>query len=178
MRFDDVAVQGILQGRRVIGRSFFPGSKEIEIGIRLLTDRDIDLARFEAQMYLNKQCKKVDLSLSEFVNIDPESLDREHMRQVLLRAIVDPDSPPERPRPFFSNIEEVRALDSVMVQQLWVQYVDWQDAVNPRFKLTEEEVEQLAANLKDEPTAKVILAPFEHATLASLVRFLAARPST
>jgi len=177
-RFDDAAVQGILQGRRVIGKAKFPGDENLEIGIRVLSDRQVDLARFEAQIYLERQCKKVQLTLSEFVNVDPESLDRETQRQVLLHGIVDVDSKAEAPVPFFESIEQVRSLDSVLVQQLWESYVDWQDTVNPRLRLTEEEVAELAAALKEPPNAKQVLAHFERDTLASLVRFLAGQPPT
>jgi hypothetical protein len=182
MRFDDTKVQGIIQGRRAIGRSAFPGSDDVEIGVQLLSERQIDLARFEAQMYLERQAKKVQLPLLTFVQIDPESLDREHQRQVILSAFVDVDSdpalPPEKRPPFFDRIEQVRSLDSVLTQQLWEIYVDWQDVVNPRLSMTEEEVSELVASLKDGPMSKMILAPLGRETLTGLVRSLAARPST
>lgn len=182
MRFGDTEVQGIIQGRRVIGRSAFPGSQDIEVGVQLLSERQIDLARFEAQMYLERQAKKVQLSLLTFVQIDPESLDREHQRQVILNAFVDANSdaalPPEKRPLFFDNIDQVRSLDSVLTQQLWEIYVDWQDVVNPRLTMTEEEVGELVASLKDEPMAKLILAPIERDTLQSLVRSLAAQLRT
>ena len=177
MKFDDERLQGILQARRVLGRAPFPGQDEVEVGVRLLTDREIDLARFEAQMYLEMQCKKVHLSLAEFVNVDPESLDREHQRQVIFRAFVDPETPADRPAKFFASIEQVRGLDSVVVQQLWELYVDWQDTVNPRLRLKEEEVEALSDALKKEH-GKILLAQYERNTLASLVRIMAARPPT
>jgi len=179
VRFDDTAVQGIVQARRAIGRSAFPGKADVEIGVQLLSERDIDLARFEAQMYLDRQAKKVQLSLIEFVQVDPESLDREHQRQVIQRAFVDIDSdaalPPEKRPTFFRNIEEVRSLDSVLTQQLWEIYVDWQDTVNPRLTMSEEEVSALIASLKDEQMSRLILAPLERETLQSLVRSLGAR---
>jgi len=182
MRFDDAKIQAIILGRRVIGRSQFPGTSDIDIGVQLLSERQIDLARFEAQMYLEAQAKKVQLPLLTFVQIDPESLDREHQRQVILSAFVDMDTsvdlPPDRRPTFFRNIEEVRSLDSVLTQQLWEIYVDWQDVVNPRLNLTEEEVGELVASLKDEQTAKVILAPLDRETLTGLVRSLAAQHPT
>lgn len=182
MRFDDTTVQGILQGRRVIGRVAFPGSDDIEIGVQLISEREIDLARFEAQTYLDRQAKKVQLALLEFVQIDPESLDREHQRQVILRAFVDVDAPanlpPDKRVPFFPNIEAVRTLDSVMTQALWELYVDWQDTINPRVHLTEEEVSELIASLKEEPTANILLAHFERDTLHRLLRILVTRLQT
>ncbi|GAF72263.1 unnamed protein product [marine sediment metagenome] len=178
MRFDDEQVQGILQARRVIGRSAFPGKEGLEIGVRLLSERDIDLSRFEAQMYLERQAKKVQLTLIDFVQVDPESLDREHQRQVIMHAFCDPESPQEKPILFFDNIEQVRSLDSVLCQQLWEIYVDWQDVVNPRLTMTGDEVDELVAALKDEQMAKLILAPLERETLQSLVRSLVAQLQT
>lgn len=177
-RFTDERVQAIVAGRRSVGRVAFPGQTDVEVGVRLLTERDIDLARFEAQMYLERQAKKLRLDMVDLVRTDPESLDREHQRQVILAAFVDPDSPAERPRSFFDDIEQVRSLDSVLTQRLWELYVEWQDTVNPRYSLTEEEVTALLDALKDEPVAKVLLGTFERETLQSLVRFLGSQLST
>jgi hypothetical protein len=178
MKFSDERIQGIIHGRRVVGRSPFPGNKDVEIGVRLLSERDIDLARFEAQMYLESQAKRVQLDMIRFVQIDPESFDREHQRQVIFRAFVDPDTPEERPETFFADASEVRSLDSVLTQQLWEIYVDWQDTVNPRITLTEEEVVDLVEALKKERMANHILASFGRNTLTSLARTLAARLRT
>jgi len=178
MRFDDAAIQGILQARRAIGRVPFPNAPDTILGVRLLSERDIDLARFEAQMYLEAQAKKVQLKLLEFVRIDPESLDREHQRQVLLRAFVDPDSPVEKPTPFFADIAQVRSMDSVLTQRLWEAYVEWQEIVNPRLTLTAEEQDDLIDALKDEALAANLMVGFERSTLSSLVRSLAARLRT
>ena len=177
MRFDDAAIQNILQGRRAIGRVSFPGDKDITIGVRLLSDRDIDMGRFEAQIYIEQYCKKVQLTPIDFINIDPELLERETKRHIIVRAFVDPDSPAERPTPFFSDIEQVRSLDSVLVAQLWDIYIDWQDVVNPRLSYTEEEVTALGEALKDERLATTVLATFDRDTLQSLVRFMASQLS-
>ena len=63
MKFSDAAIQGVIQGSRAIGRIAFPTTPDQEVGVRLLSERDIDLARFEAQMYLERQAKKVRLDL-------------------------------------------------------------------------------------------------------------------
>ena len=179
MRFDDAAVQGMIQARRAIGTAQFPGQPDVKIGIRLVSERDVDLARFHGHLYLDTQCKKVELRLSDYVGIDPESLDRETQRQVILVAILDLDqSTPDNPVPFFSNIEQVRSLDTVCFQQIWEAYADWQDAVNPKLNLTEEKVKELGDILKAEPDAKVVLAHIAPDTLRGLVRFLVVRPPT
>lgn len=179
MKFDDTAVQAIIQGRRVIGRGFFPGQQDVEIGIRLVSESQVDQARLHAHLYLDKRCKKAELTLADYANIDPETLDRETQRQVLLRAIVDIESSnPEDPEQFFASIEQVRALDTVCFQQLWDAYADWQDTVNPRLKLSDKEVDELAAALKDTATATEVLAHIAPDTLRSLVRSLALQRST
>lgn len=177
MRFDDARVQAILKGRRIIGRSSFPGDDSVEIGVRLLTESMIDEARFDAQMYLEGKAKRLRMDMIAFVQIDPESLDREHQRQVIYHAIVDPDSSPDKPKLFFENIAQVRSLDSVLTQQLWEIYTDWQDVVNPRLTMSEEEVAALVEGLKDEQIANLILATYERDTLQRLVRFLASQRS-
>lgn len=156
----------------------FPGTEDTEIGLMLVSDRDVDVAKFDAQMYLERQCKRVQLELRDFIVIDPDSLDRETYRQILLKAVVDPGSTYDNPIPFFDNIDQIRSLDSVLVQQLWDAYCDYQDVVNPRLKLTEKGAEELADALKEPLGAKVVLAHFERETLCSLVRILAAPLAT
>ena len=178
-KFGDEQIQTIVRGRKALGRFPFPGSEgDAMIGVRVLTDNQVDTARYNAQAHIEGRCKRVGLPLVDFINVDPESLDREHMRQVLLFAIVDPESDPQEPEPFFKSDDQVRGLDSVLVQQLWEIYLDWQDAVNPRLKLTEEEVKDLCESLKKEPNAMAILAHIERSTLQSLVRTLAITPKT
>jgi hypothetical protein len=171
-KFSDERIAAILSGRRRIGKFMFPGSDKIEIGVRLLSDEEIDTARFNSQFYLEKRCKSIDMTLANFIQVDPEALDREHMRQILFLAIVDPDSNPDNPEGFFGKDEEVRRLDSVMIQQLWEIYSDWQEVVNPRYKLTSDEVKELVDTIKKEQTAKVILAHFDRSTLTNLAHFL------
>lgn len=174
MRFDDTAIQGILDERRVIGRTHFPGSKTIEIGLRVISDFEIDTARFQAQIYLEHRCKRAQLTLLDFANIDPEGIEREQQRQTLLVACVDAESEDDDPRPFFAHIEQVRGLDSVLIAQLWDAYTDFTDSISPRLNLSEEEVADLVASLKDEREAKALLAAFDRDTLQSLLRTMAA----
>lgn len=177
--FSDERIQGIIQGRRVIGRFPFPGSEGSHmVGVRLLTESEIDIARFNAQFYIKSRCERVGLSLVDFVNIDPESLDREHQRQVLFAAILSLEGDPDNPPRFFKDDAQVRALDSVLVDQLWREYADWQEASNPMLSLKKEEVDELVEALKKEPTARVLLAHFESGTLRSLVRTLASQLQT
>lgn len=179
-KFSDEAVSKILQGRRVVSPVPFPGrpdDSDLEVGIRSLSDREIDMCRIEAQVYLQRICKQNDVNIGAFIAIDPDALDREHQRQVLAMACVDVESG-DKQALFFDSAKQVRDLDSVAVARLWEAYQDHQDAVNPRHSLTEAEAKELADALGKEPTATAILAAYERATLCSLVRTLASQLRT
>lgn len=174
----EVNLGRMLQGRRAIGRIPFPGVPGLEAGVRLLSDREIDDARADAMLYLQMRCKPRGFSVEDFVRIDPDSLEREHERQVIVRAIVDPDSDPEKPTPYFASVEKVRDLDSLVIQRLWEHYTDWHDAVDPRVGLDEGQIDDLIDAIKKEPGEPVILAHLEHVTLRRLLRSLASRLAT
>jgi hypothetical protein len=176
--FADLKVAALLSGRRKIGRFPFPGLVGVECGVRLLSDREIDDARAEAAMYIEARWKRTGFGAEAAVRIDPESLEREHIRQVLVRALVDPDSDVDKPAMFFASVEKVRDLDSTVVQALWEQYEDWHNAIDPRLSLSEDEVRELAEALKKEPNEPVLLAHYPPATLRSLLRSMASLLST
>lgn len=170
--FSDEAVKKILLGRRVVSRVPFPLAPEdsgIEVGIRSLSDREIDQARIDAQVYLEGICKKGFRSMESVVSIDPEFLEREQERQMLALACVDPDAPT---KPFFDSAVQVRSLESVAVRRLWEMYLSHQDTTNPRRTLTAEQLKELKAALGKEPSCSALLADFERDTLVSLVRIL------
>lgn len=176
--YADLKIGALLAGRRKIGRSPFPGLEGIECGVRLLSDREIDEARADAATYIEARWKRAGFGAEQAVRIDPDSLEREHMRQVLVRAIVDPDSDVDKPAPFFPSVEKVRDLDSTVVQALWEAYEDWHNAIDPRSSLNDDEVRELAEALKKEPGTPVLLAHYPPATLRSLLRSMASLPST
>lgn len=179
---DDERIRSILAGRRAIRRVAFPGDPDLEIGIRLLRDSEIDDCRFAAVAYLEAKCRKAGISLVDFMAVDPDELDREHQRQVIWRATYDVESFEgsdfDKARPFFPSDRQVRELDSATVAVLWGLYVDLLDAVDPRIRLTEEQVKEIADALGKAPSEPAILAGFAPATLASLARTMAARLAT
>ena len=174
----DIKAAGLLSGRRKIGRFPFPGIEGRECGVRMLSDREVDDARADAATYLDARWKKAGFDVERSVRFDPESLEREHMRQVILRAIVEPDSDPAKPTQLFPSVEVVRDLDSTQIQAFWEIYLDWHDAVDPRTTYTDGEIEELAEALKKEPNEPVLLAHMQPATLRSLLRSMAKRLST
>lgn len=169
-KFSDEEVAKILQGRRVVSRVPFPGTEDngVEVGIRSLTESEMDTARIEAHDYLRRQCERGRVDFLELHDATPDALDRERMRQILLIACVDP----EDGNPFFVAAKQVRDLDNVTLARLYEAYENHLDAVNPRASLTDDQVRELADILKKEPSASAFLAGFERATLTSLIRTL------
>ena len=179
---DDARLQALLLGRRAIRRVAFPGQPDLEIGFRVLRDSEIDDCRFAASSYLEKRCKAANTTLADYIQIDPDVLDREHQRQVIWRSTFDPDAfdpkNPDASPPFFPNDKQVRELDSSLVACLWGLYVDLLDAVDPRIRLDEEQVKELVFALGKGPESAALLAGFTHATLASCLRSMAALLAT
>lgn len=172
--FDDARVQQMLRGTRAVKVVPFPGA-ELEVGIRILLDEEIDDARLAAQQYLERRCSKLGLDAQRFIHGDPDALDREFQRQMLQRALVDPESPEDDRRPFFASDSDIRRITSVQVQRLWELYLDWQDAIYPRAALEPEALDELVEALKKEEGQPDVLVHFERDTLVSLVRSLVAR---
>ena len=167
-----------LAGRRAIGRVPFPGAEddpELEIGLRILTESEVDEARLDSADYLRRLCKARRFELERFIEADPEMLDREHQRAIVFRACVDPESDAADPAKFFDTPAQVRRLDTLTLQRLYEAYLDWQDCVDPRVSLSESDARELAETLKKEPEARVILTQFAPDTLRALVRSLALR---
>lgn len=155
-----------------------PGMPDREIGVRLLMDYEIDDARLEAHKYWAARGKKQGIGIKDLVDVDPDALDQEYMRQAVWRAFVDPDSSPDRPAPFVETIEDVRRMDSVIIRQLWNVYHDHLDSMDPRLKLEDAQLEEVIEQLKKERGAETILAQYAPDTLASLLRIMASQPES
>lgn len=178
MQFDDARIQQMIRGTRAVKTVPFPGLEGVQVGVRVLLDQEIDDARLGAQQYYERRCSQLGLDASRFLQGDPDALDREFQRQMLQRALVDPESPEDDRRPFFPADTDIRRLTSVQVQRLWEVYLDWQDAVYPRELLSKEAIDELVEALKKKDAEKAVLAHFAPDTLASLVRSLAEQLST
>ena len=175
MNFSEERVREILLGRRAVRTIDMPGFPGVKVGIRILYEFEIDSARVEAAKYVRDRAKEVLFDAAALLAIEPELFDRECQRQVLQRAVIDADSDPTSPRPFFPSDLDVRQLDSVTVRALWDAYAEHQEWVSPRYSLSDEDVEKLVDALGKESAPGVTLAHFERDTLESCVRSMASR---
>ena len=155
----DMELETLLEGRRAVRRAYF-APLDREIGIRALSDYEIDQAKLEAQRY----CKRVGAD----VDMDPDFLEREKERQFVWRSICEADEPH---RPLFASDETVRkSLDSALVRAFFNAYIDMLDELTPVVRLTDEEVEELVTSMGKERESQVLmLRHFAPDTLRSLV---------
>lgn len=174
-RFSDEDIRKIIIGDRIVAPAQFPGRESVTVGVRGLSDDEIDACRVDAQCYVESICKRADMRYEVFVGVDPESYDRELQRQIITRAFVDIEA---HERPFFEAAVQVRRLGSVTIARLWEIYTGHQNAVNPRRMLSESQTKELVDALGKEPSGTVVLEDFERDTLCSLVRFLASELRT
>lgn len=180
MKFDDARIRAMLRGRREVRLVPLPGfgvsDEPVLVGIRILTEEEIDDSRAEAQQYVIGLAKKHKLDAREMLSLDAEVLDREIQRQQVFRAFLEPEkNVDEAHKPFFVAPSGVRQLDSVMQQTLIKLYEDHQNYVDPHSALDEEEVAELVEALGKEQGVPAVLGLFDAPTLRIFVHSLAAR---
>ena len=175
MDFEDPQIQDLLKNRKKIGRFLFPGTEGFEVGVRLLTEKQVDVAYLKAQVHLSGLCKKAGLEFAELLLAQPELMDQESQRQLLLVALVTPESDPERPDPFFKKEDHIRELDNVMMRLLWSEYQGWVDQNTLREQISEEQMREIVEALKKDPDSLAGLARWNADSLANLLRFMAAQ---
>lgn len=181
MKLDDNRIQAMLRGRRSVRLVPFPGfgadeAGSAEVGVRILTEEEVDEARAEAAQYIGSLAKRYGVDAREFLSLDAETLDREVQRQIVTRAFLQPaaDGDGNRKR-FFPAAQGVRQLDTVLQDALFHLYLDHQNHVNPMHGLTEEDVAEIVEALGKEPEPPALLGLYDVRTLRSLVRILAVR---
>ena len=171
----------MLAGRRAVRAVPVPGfeAKEGEevptVGVRILTESELDEARIDAQLYIVQQAKKRQLEARDLLELDAELLDREIWRATILRAFIALDveeQPGKEPPRFFESYPRVRALDSVLLVAFWELYKQHQNYVNPYRSLSDDEAKELADALSKGQIDPVILALYDAASLRRLVRSL------
>lgn len=155
--FDDARIAEILMGRRAVRVYPLPFAREIEVGVRLLSEQEIDEARLEAQRYVKK--------VNADVSVDGDFIERETRRQIVWRAFVDAA---DKERPFFASDALVRGLDAEMVTALFELYYEHQSWVSPLRNLDADGVKELADALGKASNAPALLLDCDSATLRSL----------
>lgn len=157
-KWTDESVRAALGGRFKVHTYPFPGKQEISVGIKLLTDAELDKVRLQAVVYAKGQ--QADL------NFDPDFLDRAIHRELISRAFVDPEKPEE---PFFPSQNDVAELDNLTVRSLYELYVTHQQALDPYAFCPPEQIEQLAESLGKSESSVGLLNLYDAPTLRSLL---------
>lgn len=163
-KFSDEQVKAALAGRRVVRRYPMPGAEGVEVGVRLLSDAELDSVRLEAAEFVKKN--KVETV------IDPEFFDRAIHRETISRAFVDPDQPDDA---FFGSQKDVAELDSLTVRSLYELYIAHHQAMDPYLFCPEEDVERLVEQLGKSESSAGLLSLYDAPTLRSFVLSLACK---
>ena len=173
--FDDEQFRDMMRGRRAIKPYRFPGSVDMQIGIRVLADGDISLARAEA----GRWCRKHEVDQ----RFDPEFFEQERDRWVVLWSTVDFSTVDEaQPKPFFASIEDVRKLDTMVIDDLCKLYNEHVAWVSPVRDMDNEMLASFIEALKKGPSPEESFSGFAHSTLVrlliSMARVLRSSPTS
>lgn len=143
---------------------------DTQIAVKLLSDREIDFARIEAQRYCARE--KIDLSA------DPDFLEREVQRQLVWRCVCEPIPEKESGKyvPLFPSDGDVRDLPSTVVDSLFHLYLEHQDRTGTMRGVGADDVDGFVASVRK--GGVYALSQLEHASLvrvaASLVKAIPA----
>jgi hypothetical protein len=177
-RFTDEQVRAAILGKRKPRVIPFPGAPPesgIKVGIRVLTEAELDACRLEAQRIIRSECEKRKWDPTTFVDIDPSALIRHQERQLVLMSFLDAESIGEdkEQRRFFPTLKDVESLDATTLTRCREAYDENQEWVSPVTKLSQEEALELVASMGNESSASVELHRFERSTLVRLCITLA-----
>jgi hypothetical protein len=164
-RFSDESVRLALCSPQAPRRYPLPGNTKIEVGVKLLTDAEMDGVRLRAQDTAKR--KKADLL------IDGERFfERLIFREIIAAAFVDPDA---EGVPFFADESEVARIDNHLVMQLYELYVAHAQSMDPYAYCPPEQIEELADTIKKSENAVGLVNLYDGPTRASLIVSLALR---
>lgn len=160
-------LQKLQAGKRNVRRVKFPGT-EVEIGITVLTESEMQEAVFEAER-LFKKCG-IEVSATTL-----GTYEKELSTQTLFRAIVDPG----QPKPdgscarLFGKIEDLKALFTApkIKDELIVEYNSLEEECNPSPNLlSEPELMAIFETVKKKPDGRISLSS---STQRQLIVFMA-----
>jgi len=157
------SIDAAIKARRAPASYPFPGIDSATVLVRLLSDREIDLARIEAQRYATRS--KADLTL------DPEFLEREVQRQIVWRALLDPEAREGGHVPLFPSDADLRELPAAVIEALFRLYLEHQDRTCPMQRIEADKIPELTAAII--ANGSLALSQLEHGTLVRLAFSLA-----
>lgn len=159
---DDAALRTAIGGRMKVKNYAFPGAPDSLVGIKLLTDSELDGCRVRAQEHVRKH--KIEML------IDPEFFDRALHRETIAAAFRDPSDAEQF---YFPRADVVAELDSMTVRALYELYITHHHSLDPYAFASEEEVIALSEALGKSETGAEHLSLFDAVSLRSLLLSMA-----
>jgi len=175
-KFTDERVAAALRGPRTFRTIDFPGTSEVKVAVRCLSEAEIDAARLEAQGKLRRECSAKGWDPVASTDMDPDLLRRYTERELVFAAYYDHETVTSgKPERFFPTTGDLASLDATTVSRLFEAYTDHQLWVSPMLTLGDAELKELVTALGNESSASVGLQGFDRSTLARCVISLASR---
>lgn len=156
-----------LHGRSELRKYPFPGQPELEVWVRLLSEKEQDGIRLRAQQKVTKD--KASMA------IDPEYFNRLIQRETVAAAFFQGLGDEDGPIYLFGEADAVAELDALVVTTLYELYVTHSNVMDPYAFCPEEEVDGLVEQLGKSATAVDGLSLFDRRTLMSFVVSMASR---
>lgn len=167
-KFSDAELQEALGSRLKVRRYGIPGFEGRFVGIKALTDAEMDSCRVRATDHV----KKHKMALAVELAVDPGFFDRALQREIVAACCRDPDNEEEF---FFSRGEDVAQLDNSTVLAFYQLFFLHQCAMDPYSAVSEEEVDALVEALGKSANAAESLSYFDLDSLRKSVLSLACR---
>jgi hypothetical protein len=180
LTWSDDRWQAMLKGRRAVRVVPMPGMPEGEdavVGVRILSDDELDDALKQATTFVLHRAKSMGVSAELVMAVDSDVRMRELERCIVAKAFVqpEPDAATGKHAPFFeAGATALRAMDSVLVRQFFEAYSEHQEFVNPS-RFTEADLEALVNDLGKGLGAEAGLLTLSAPSLRTCVLILAAR---
>lgn len=160
--FGDKRLAVALQGRNAVEQYPFPGVDGLVVGVRLLSEEELDDVRLKAAAFCKR--KQVDLI------VDPEFFDRAIHRYTVLGAYVVADN---EDKPFFEDFNQVLTIDPLLMRTLYELYLAHAQALDPLAFVSKEEVDAIVAALGKSEGSVARMSLFDRPTLLSFVLSMA-----
>lgn len=188
MQWSDERFQAMLKGRRAVKVVAMPGFESDDpdatdspkVGIRILTDDELDDARRQATDFVLRRAKQMGIEADLLLRIDTDMRDSEFERCMIAKAFVLPDADADgKHKAFFAQgSASLRSMDASLRRKFLGAYLEHQQFVNPQIVQTEAELEQLIDDLGKGLGAEATLLQLDAPSLLRCVLILASRQSS
>lgn len=158
-------LQGIMRGDRQVDIINYPGTEK-KIGIRVLTQHEIDRCWYDAELKFSKDSNYHGKNFRDTITFAKE-LERQQLYRAIVRAPESSETPISR---FFPDPESVGLVSQDIIALLLSKYNETQDRYNPVAGIKEEaDLERLYEEVKKNSAIGLYLSTLDLVTLVDFM---------